>query len=84
MTSGLLILLRVYQNVMNGFTVVFSEFSKSHGVYNHAVKQTSCRVKKQQLCFETWSVVNDGLSGFPVSEKKNSQKIHCPRMDNFN
>lgn len=39
MTSGLLILL--HQNVMNGFTAVFSEFSKSHVVYNHGVKQTS-------------------------------------------
>ncbi len=38
MTSGLPILLCVCQNVMNGFTVVFSVFSKSHGVYNHAVK----------------------------------------------
>lgn len=39
MTSGLLILL--HQNVMNGFTAVFSEFSKSCVVYNHCVKQTS-------------------------------------------
>lgn len=53
MTSGLPILLHVcvYQNVMNGFTVVFSEFSKSHGVYNHAVKQTSSQGQKTAALF---------------------------------
>lgn len=55
---------------MNGFAVVFSEFSKSRGVYNHAVKQTSSQGQKQQLCFETWSVFNDGLSKFHVTMKK--------------
>lgn len=68
MTSGLLILL--HQNVMNGFTTVFSEFSKSHVVYNHGVKQTSSLGQKQQLCFETRSVLNDGLSISCVHEKK--------------